>query len=101
MDEELCEARWGWSEEFDSDSARDSDNDTRPGVQNKPAKREACDENQRAMELDANQAELEEETRFAASFQTTCVRSMEHCKLADAVPSEKGRPTKGKIQKGD
>ena len=35
----------------------DSDTDIRPGAQNKPAKREACDENERAMDLDAKQAE--------------------------------------------
>ena len=64
------------------------DTDIRPGVQNKPAKREACDENERAMDLDAKQAELEEKTRFAASFKNTCFRSAEHCKLADAVPSD-------------
>ena len=72
MGEELSAARWGWC----------------PGVQNKPAKREACDDNERAMDLDAKQAELEEKTRFAASFCTTCVKSTEHCKLSDAVPSE-------------
>ena len=61
-------SQMGWSGEFDSDSTHDSDTDIRPGVQNKPAKREACDENERAMDLDAKQAELEEKTRFAASF---------------------------------
>ena len=66
------EASWDWSEEFDSDSTRDSDNEMCPGGQIRQAKWKASDENECAVDLDAKQAELEEKTRFAASFNTTC-----------------------------
>ena len=52
-----------------------------------------------AMETDEKQEELEEKTRFAASFKATCVRSTEYCNLADGGPFNKGRPTQAETQK--
>ena len=43
--------------------------------------------------------ELDEKTRFAAFFKTSCVRSTEYVTLADEVPSETGRLKKKEIQK--
>ena len=43
--------------------------------------------------------QLEEKTRFAAFFKTSCVRSTEYVTLADEVPSETGRLTKEEMQK--
>ena len=43
--------------------------------------------------------ELEEKTRFAALFETSCVRSTEYVTVADEVPSETGRLKKEEIQK--
>ena len=43
--------------------------------------------------------ELDEKTRFAAFFKTSCVRSTEYVTLADEVPSETGRLKKKEVQK--
>ena len=86
----VCEAKWDWIEGCDSNSTRYSDE----GIWEDRQKRQVnC-----AVETDQRRAELEEKTRFAASFKTTCVGSTEYYKLADDVSSETGMPTKGDIQ---
>ena len=59
----------------------------------------ARDENEGATGLDAKRAELEEKTRFAASFKATCVRATEYHNGADEMPSERGRQTKEEMPK--